>query len=127
MNYESKITELLARKKAIADDVASLLGTLTDKEIPLDDRWKTFTVLSKADLLPTASYGSGFIEECFGSKFCIYDDFYVERYQTVKYVDLYDTMTSREVEVTERLTEEMRDKWRERVLVSGFGSFTHDW
>lgn len=92
---------------------------LNDTTIDLNVRWDLFE--QSHAILPTESFGDGYVETL-SSKFTLYDDFYVDRYQTCDYVDMYEKVTT-ELEVDQ----ENIDKWRELVLKSGYGSFEHDW
>lgn len=94
-------------------------GFVVNKNNSLEDRWQAFELVYKE--LPTELYGNGFIDEL-GSNVALYDDFYVERHETVSYKDMWDRIRD-----YDEYSEEVCDHWRECVLASGDGSFRYDW
>lgn len=91
----------------------------TDKNIPLNDRWAIFKLVE--NVLPCETYGDGNIDTL-DSGACLYDDFYIERHETVEYISMYERIVDRE-----KYTQDQIDAWREAVLADGNGSFEFDW
>lgn len=97
---------------------------LTDQAIPLDERWETYRNLVKGDMLVNDnSYGDGFVDDL-GDKMSIRDDFYVERHETKSFISMYECISDGEVDNVDM---EKVPAWREKVLASGYSSFTFDW
>lgn len=116
------VKDLNVRKAAF---IAPLIAAYQDKTKPLEERWALFEECSAAGLLGKATYGDGFIDTL-NRNGTLYDDFYIERYQTVDYTDMYKRILEDEDEEDE-YPQEAIDAWREAVLASGKGSFTYDW
>jgi len=81
-----KIQHILDTKAALDSMVQEAVDSyLTHKDIPLDERWELYKQINM--LLPVASWtGNNAIEKAVDGV-CLYDDFNIERYQTVRYVD----------------------------------------
>ena len=100
---------------------------LKDMSVDINARWAAFEHISKLNLLPIETYGDGLISELEGAS-TLYDDFYVERHETKKYVDMFESIQEDEIEVgVPKYSTEAVDKWREAVLASGDMGFTYDW
>lgn len=91
---------------------------VSDTNVSLNDRWIAHKLVN--DILPCESYSDGFIEEI-EPGLCMYDDFYVERHETMSYIDMWDRIQEKD------FPEENMNAWREAILKSGYGSFTFDW
>ena len=59
------------------------------------------------------------------SDLCPYDDFNINRYQTLSYYEIYEKILNNYTEG--EYSKFHIDKWRETVLNSDYGSFTYDW
>jgi hypothetical protein len=105
---------------------------LTNKEaFTLDERWTAYEKV--AELLPIGyDYCGNAFEEVLGD-ISLYDEFYIERYQTAKYVNqvegLEDDLASAEEDVAyePRYTRELVDAIKEAILASGMQGFIYDW
>lgn len=99
---------------------------LKDKSIPLEERWNLFTgygihLLDETCDCPYLNWDNG--EEIF-----IYDDFYINRHQSVWYTYLVDCI----IEYTEdnpeyNYSEDRLNKLKEQILSNGYSSFLYDW
>jgi hypothetical protein len=110
----------------------SLLITFKDKNIDLDTRWEAYTILVKGNVLTAKeSYGDGFIDTLdVGRELTAYDDFYIERHETVKFLDMYERFGEWEAGAYGNKvppTPESVIAWKEKVLASGYASFRYDW
>lgn len=126
-----KDTDNLHLVKASLDaKTKEVLQQLKNKEIPLKDRWEIYTSLVKCNTLNNNDpFGDGFIGKL-GSDLTVYDHFYIERYQTASFTDIYETILDAEEEWNEVLfaaREKNLEAWQEAVLESGYSSFTYDW
>lgn len=127
----------------VDDRVDALKPLLANKSIPLESRWETYEGLVKSGALRTIEfYGEGFIDDI-SSFSSLHDSFGYERYQTISYIDMYETLLgvledasnldlpdySKEylTEYWEGITVEKVDTWREAVLASGYAGFIYDW
>lgn len=110
-----------AAKQELDEAVGLVLKQIQNVEgESLDERWKAYVKIH--ELLPTETYGDGFIEDI-NTSWTMYDDFYIERHETVDYPTMYERIKAQlEVKQSEAL-----DMWRERVLATGDGAFTYDW
>jgi hypothetical protein len=129
----------------IKDDLDNCLGRLvdthlTDKNIPLDERWETYKEVAK--LLPiNYDYIDNAFEKILGD-ISLYDEFNIDRYQTARYVDqvegLEDDLAYEEEQAaitfaeprepyTPRFTREQLNEIKEYVLASGTQGFIYDW
>ena len=123
--FAKVVAELQAKQAELTRQVKEeLTPSLADKNVPLDDRWKMFIRLVTLKLLPEQSYGDGYVE-VLGSKYSLYDDFHIERYQTVDYEQMWEWIS--DSYRGKKFEGAAVDKWREQVLASGYGSFVHDW
>lgn len=117
-----QVTELVKKKNQIDEAVALTLSCLTNPAYDLEDRWQLYLQIVNNNLLDNIElFGDGFIDTL-GGNLTIYDNFYAERYQTVEYFDMWDTILE-----DEHGTSETRDEWREKVLASGYSGFKYDW
>ena len=62
-----------------------------DTSINIDERWKVFEqIVNKGIYKNTQLYGDGFIDILSENReSTLYDDFYVEKYQTQSFIDMY--------------------------------------
>ena len=81
--------------------------------------------MANADLLEQERYGDGFVEYL-NEGFTLYDDFYIDRYETKYYSAMWDRV-EKELIPTGKVTQEKADEWREKVMEAGDGSFRYDW
>ncbi|QDJ96283.1 hypothetical protein Xoosp13_96 [Xanthomonas phage Xoo-sp13] len=121
---------LAAQVQAIVKpDITSILESLKDKSIWIEERWYAFTLLVTSNLLVSnESYGDGFVnllvsENNAGYEYELYDDFHIDRGETISYVDLYRKICN----ISNHVTTESIVKWQEKVLESGRSGFRHDW
>ncbi len=127
--------ELAIRVKADLDYCLEQLKDtyLTDKTVPLDERWATYEKV--AEMLPIEPWVcNDCIREVLGD-ISLYDDFYIERYTTVRYVNIVEGMLEEadyferdsDPENEPRYTKEQIEALQECVLASGVQGFIHDW
>lgn len=120
MNIE--IEQLKAAAAAAIKKAEEISKTLSDPATgTLDERWEKFRVI--APHMPCNAYGDGDIA-LLGRNVSLYDDFYIERYETTDYEDMWTLVKER---IGDKWTQEQADVWREATLVSGYGSFTNSW
>lgn len=123
MNLNEEVQSLKALQAEVDARVKAVLDALKDKSLSLDDRWTTFLSLDQNGIkMPMNNYGDGFVDHL-DDNATMYDDFYVDRYATITYADMYERIMESD---DEKLMKNV-DSWRELVLQSGFGGFTHDW
>lgn len=122
MHYADSAIERF--KSAKLDLEASVLPMLVDKSFSLDDRWKLFELLSDENVLGAETYGRGHVD-ILGKGITLYDTFYIERYETIKYVDMLDFIDDNKDRVG--IAEDAIIAWKEAVLLAGNQEFTNDW
>lgn len=124
-----------------ANDLAETIGRLqdtflTDQTQPLEERWEAYQVV--ADYLPIDPYiTTDCIRGALGEYVSLYDDFRIQRYQTVKYTEFVENLEEDlqyaleyrgpEEDVMPYYKREDIDKLRELVLASGKQGFVMDW
>ncbi len=111
-----------------------ILNVLKDTFYPLPERWELFKKCP-ADLLKTETYGppSG-LDTLAGHEIVWYDDFYIERHETVDSVDIVERMeenltSTYSSQFFERhtVTQADIDAYKEAVLQSGVKEWEYDW
>ena len=122
------IQHILTAHNLVLTQLPPVLEKLKDTTISLEERWDAFVLLvNKNIFVNEQSYGDGFLSEVFGNdKVSLYDDFNMDRGQTMTFPEVWESM----LDMDEGETYEdpfKQSEWRERVLASGFSSFTHDW
>lgn len=119
------IAALVKQKKTLEEQAQVVMNELVrDKEKDFEERWGAFLNLANADLLPQESYGDGYVDEL-DANYTMYDNFYCERYQTMYYSDMWDTVQDKVHRGN--VTQASADAWREAVMLDGHGSFRYDW
>lgn len=110
-------------------DLKVMMAALKDQSIPLDERWEAFEILVNGSVLTsTELYGDGFIDtlRVEGKReLTLYDDFYIERHETTSYTRFLERIL--DVFQGDGLDMLSLAKWKEKVLASGYASFTFDW
>lgn len=123
-----------------ANDLAETIGRLQDTFLkdqtqPLEERWEAYKAI--AQYLTIDPYiTNDCIREAFGENTSLYDDFYIEKYQTVKYTEFVENLEENlqvaleyrgPEDVSVDYTREEIDKLRELVLASDKQGFVMDW
>lgn len=118
MRYDmTKLEDLFIEVK---DEQTLLLAYLADTSISLDDRWYSYGhAVHKKYLTANESYGDGYITLLGLDN--PYDDLHMERHTTT---DFYDILSYVDKPV---LDDGQVTFWKEKVLASGYASFTFDW
>lgn len=117
---KEKIEQFLKEKEILTEE---LKEWVKDKSIPLEERWEVFV---KSELGERISYYEQF-EGVESDGY--YDNYYIEKYQTVTTGQLFEiaskpTYTNKEPELN---TQEQKDSFREDVLDKFIKSFENDW
>ena len=109
------------------------LTFIKNTDIDLNLRWAVFKEMPE-DFLKRESYQVTFkIEKKLPQKEIFwYDDFYIERYQTVKMIDLIDDLEKRLIEpdlynAAQIWPKELIDAFKEEILQKELESFLMDW
>jgi len=110
----------------------SMLIAFKNPSIPLEERWEAYTILVEGKVLTNVyNSGDGFIDKLVSvtnSDYTMYDDFSVERYETISFTDMYDRLINMEDWNEDSIpTQVSLDAWRETVLSSGYAAVKHDW
>lgn len=92
-----------------------------DKTKPLEERWEIFCL---AEMGERGDWVEDFdsLNKVYGGEVSWYDDFCVERMQTVYLTNVLDTLTSKD-----NITEEQINEFKEEVLQKFIWSFEFDW
>jgi len=106
---------------------------LTDETIPLEKRWELYEKLATAGVLGKNSCGDGYLDVLDPTdSLSLYDDFNVDRHQTVTYLKLYKKILAANASAAKYeeplpYTQEAIDDWREEVLFGGDSEMVYDW
>lgn len=125
------VDSLISRHQAVQVDVEAFKSVLKNPAIALDDRWSAFVKLVNERVITEyEQWGDGNVDLLKPKsddryELTLYDDFYVERYETVSYPDFEDRIANLNDDC--QVTEESFDKWREAALRSGKAGFRFDW
>ena len=93
---------------------------MKDTEIPLEDRWSVFqTVLPYTEVKPYFMRFDSLKSVGFDDTW--FDDYYIDRYQTVKFDMKFIELT------VEQFPSIDMDSLKEEILQKGYGGFIHDW
>ena len=114
----SKFNELSAE---MVDELGKFSTYLSDTSIRLEDRWHSYEeAVRKEFLTATKSYGDGYITLLGLDN--PYDDLGMERHETSTFPEILDM-----IEHEQGISDEQVAAWKEKVLASGYASFTFDW
>ena len=124
MTYDEVNKHVAAAHEAQSVAGLTVVLFITDKTIPLEQRWDIFT--KSWNILPDLSYGEGHVQ-VLGEAFTLYNDFGMNRHQQMEYMWMYETIQEWIADDVNDMTQETADLWREAVLGEGYASFTYDW
>jgi len=125
-----QVNALIEARNLLNTGLGRVQPLLTDQSIPLDDRWDAYTKLVENNILVKDEiYGDGMLGNVFDrNRVSLYDDFYMDRGQNLDYPELWEMMIDNDDGERDVYADvDLRNKWRELVLASGYSSFTHDW
>lgn len=123
INLEEQYKEIKNNYNFFKQNLNTFLLTLRDSSISLDERWKLFLKLINDDMLNEID-GAGDGHICIlNPKLTLYDDFYIERHQTVTYATFFERIMG----LDEKIPEENLIKWKEKVLEERYSGFQNDW
>lgn len=127
MNYLLNYDELFALMNKIrVDNETEYKKFITDKDIPLEKRWNTFKN-APYNWKYHDSYLVHFaIERIINRKITWYDDFYIERHQTVDMCDVIEYIQESDRPICVDLAAHI-DEFKEEILSINLGSFIYDW
>lgn len=107
--------------KCVISNIKRLyLPYIQDKSIPLEDRWEIFGKVPQ-ELKEHKIWIVHFPSEKKFGEICWYDDFYVERHETVNLIDLVRSINRN------KWSQERIDAFKEDILQMNLGSFINDW
>lgn len=112
-------------------DLSKIKEMLADDNLALNVRWDCYVKLVKAEVLTDkVTYGDGHVSllKAEGSpdmEITLYDDFFIERYETISYTDFADRINDNDY--GHEWTEDSVDAWKREVLKTSNAMFTHDW
>jgi hypothetical protein len=131
-------TEIELVNRAVANLQKTFCEVIKDKTIPLNDRWDLWRG-APSDLKAHDSCVVHFDIEDKVGEISWYDDFYIERHETVDMFDLIERIRedvkygAMDYAYTKRITKkfvecsELLDEWREEILQMNLESFEFDW
>lgn len=120
-NLSQQVVILLGLKASLDAAAKSAIEALKETSVPLDERWDAFTELVSNNIfVKNKSFGDGFVDSP-------YDVFYMERGSTKKFTSAYEQLLNKDQNYPEPGSDIDLDLWREKVLASGYSSFTYDW
>jgi hypothetical protein len=123
------VAALVEARTLLNQGLTIIQPQLVDQSIPLEERWAAYCTLVKQNILVNEeSYGDGHID-MLGDNMTMYDDFNVERRETLTYPDMYERIMEADEQFEERLVKAQYNiiPWQEKILASGYSGFCHDW
>ena len=123
------VNSLIEARTLLNQGLAKAQPMLIDQSIPLDERWDAYVKLVDNSILVREDiYSDGFLGEIFGhNKVSPYDDFHMERGNSSTFPEIWERITDEYFDNDTYSDPELRNKWREKVLASGYSEFTYDW
>lgn len=113
----SKFRELSAE---MVEELVKFFTYLSDTSVHLEDRWHSYgEAVRKKYLTVNQSYGDGYITLLGLDN--PYDDLHMERYETANFCDIFNYVDK------DDFNPGQVEAWMEKVLSSGYASFTFDW
>lgn len=126
-DIQNLITETIGLLDVIKSRKADILAFFANEEIPLETRWDLF--VKAPEILVNRSpwvmrYDA--LDEAFGGEVVWYDDFYVERHETVCMVDLltHDTLVENSYF---KDNPDNINALKEEILSTGIRTWVYDW
>lgn len=124
VDISAKVAEIQELATTISVMKNDILPYLSNKEISLETRWDWYcNLVQYGAIQDIESYGDGHLRTL-DPNVSLYDDFYLDRYTTKYYVDLYTDMI---LDGCKEYPADAIDAWREEVLKSGDAGFCFDW
>lgn len=120
------LEEFEALKRSPNELHARYVDYIADQNVPLDDRWAVFCA-APSDWKVHEGYIQHFDAEKLapGGEISWYDDFFIEKYQTVDMVDWLSDI--RYCGNGEDWTDEAINAFKDEVMQLNLGSFKFDW
>lgn len=116
---KEKIKEFNKQKDTLYAEVKEYVQ---NTDLPLDDRWDVFVWSGFGDCSDWVVNGFKPLDDHFGREVCWYDDFHIDKYQTLEMKDLVEFMEEREGSYPELI-----DALKEEILAKFLFSFVNDW
>ena len=114
------MTKLEELNTSMKEERASLLTYLSDKNVSLEDRWHMYCkAVETGYITANKSYGDGYLDLL--GRDNPYVDLGMERHETRYFSDMFDPIDEGD------FTSGQVEAWKEKVLSSGYASFTFDW
>ena len=129
ITINTRVAALVAARNFMNEELKPILESLKDTNIALEDRWNAYIELVTNDILVNEeNYGSGHIDIL--GDLTMYDDFNVDRHQTLTYPEMYERIMDEDAEKWYPRLFEARSnlsEWQEKVLSMGYSGFQYDW
>lgn len=125
---QNEIVAFLNRRENLRGGLTAYFSNTSE---PLEERWNLFII--SGNILPIHTWVHR-VMDIYSD--CLYDDFHIERRETVLFADIDEQVVSNLPADGEEPDEynclyfqffQKRDLWREAVLASGYSGFTYDW
>lgn len=94
-----------------------------DNIVILEATWKVFTDVVDRGIFKNISCWHMSFMQSLDSGLSLYDDFCIERHQTVSFTEMYSAIEDFELD----FDQDKIDDWRAEVLCSGYSGFVNDW
>ncbi len=126
----AEIDRFARQRVQLAEDVKRYIAR---KDVRLDLRWNTYVTACNARLLEYAEWQQS-LPTLDRLDVNWYDDFYIDRYQTVDWPELVNDQILCKDEDPEDVDEEwaakffpLADQIKEEILATGYAGFSNDW
>lgn len=123
------IAEINAHKEKMKSLVEDLWYTVKNKNLPLEKRWEAYTNI------PEGFSSEGWTQhyELNDREICWYDDFYIERYESVDNVNIIEKIEddperfANDFDFEEEELDDILTKLKEQMMESGVRYWKEDW
>jgi len=109
---------------------------IKDQSISLEERWDLFKFACENNLFVNVDWSIIRLKTLEANRnFCWYDDFGVEKYQTVEFTSIVESieeyveesLEEKDEEVYPITTREKLNELKEEILATGYSGFVYDW
>ena len=121
-NVINKMIDIFAEQRSKLQEYIKLY--IKDTSYALDDRWSVYVAACQSNIL---DYHQWITNLPAFNDVSWYEDFYKERHQTVKWIDVIESIEDSDENVARNIYKQNIDEIKEQILASGEAGFENDW
>ena len=122
---EINLTFLSAWKRGIEATVKVVRDILVDRQILLEERWEMYLVIRPYLEVEDCYHDFQTLEDIRETSW--YDDFYLEKGETMKLDDKFVELATEKFELNSEQTKSLKTEILEYAHKKGYGAFVNDW